>query len=336
MIYIDVMYAKRVMYRLRNSKIQKDNGNTFQMNFSCNICGDSEKNKSKKRGYVFSADDHLIFKCHNCNASLNFSQWLKETDYNVWKEYKLELFKYNRSLNPPKEPEKFDPKIINPAWAEGLQQADSLNDAHCAKMYLTKRMIPKDKLNLFYYTDKFFAWAATNTDKFTAMNLPDHPRIIMPWFDAEGNFFAYQARTMGNEQPKYYSIVFNRTVPRVYGLERIDWKKPIYVVEGPVDSLFIDNCVAVGTSALYLFDTDAQEVVYIPDNENRNKEILKVYAKLIKLGKKVVIPPDNYTFKDINDAIISGINVKKMISDNVYEGLRAQVKLNEWKRVDYV
>jgi len=335
MFYLDVQYARRIAYKLNRFKVKKDNGNVFEAAFRCPICGDSEKSEAKTRGGLYTKDSHLYMHCFNCNANMHFGQFLKHIDFPLWEEYKLEKFKHNVKYNPPKEPVKHEPVFINPAWSDGLERIDLLNDDHRAKMYLTKRMIPKDKLNLFYYAPKFFEWSRSNTDKFKDAHTDDHERIVMPWFDKDGRFFAYQARAMGDEQPKYYSIVLDKSVPRIYGLDRIDWNKKIYCVEGPMDSLFLDNAVAVGTSALYMFQTDDQEVIYVPDNENRNKEILKVYSKLIKLGKNVAIPPDNCEFKDINDAIIEKFDVKSMIDDNIYSGLRAQVKLNEWKRVDY-
>lgn len=334
MLYLDVKYLKQVSYRLERFKVQKDTGNTFQSNCRCPICGDSQTNTKKARGYFYSASNHLLYKCHNCNVSLPFGQFLKQLDYNAWQEYRLEQFKHNQELNPT--PVKVYEKIsYNPRLLNGLQRVDLLNDDHPARTYIRNRKIPKEHWKLFYYADKFYEWANTNTDKFKDMHTPDHPRIIMPWYSADGNIFAYQARAMGNETPKYYSIVLDKSVPRVYGLDRVDWSKPIYCLEGPIDSLFIPNAVAVGTSALYMFETDKQEVIYVSDNENRNKEILKVYNKLIKLGKNVFIPPDNYQWKDINDSVLNNFDIISCINDNVYNGLRAISRLSEWKKVDY-
>ncbi len=332
MLYLDVKYLKQVSYRLLLFKTQKETGNTYQAVCRCPICGDSQKNPRKTRGYFYSFKDHLMYKCHNCNASLHFGQFLKDFDYPVWQEYKLEIFKHNKEMNPAPKIERVEnlPDVL-----QGLQSIESLEIDHPAKQYVIDRKIPEKFWNILFYTDKFYEWTHKHTDKFKEMHSNDHPRLIIPWYDKDGRVFTYHARALGDEQPKYFSVVLDKSVPRVYGIERIDWSKPINCVEGPIDSLFLPNCVAVGTSALYMFQTDDQEVHYISDNENRNKEILKVYAKLIKLGKTLFIPPDNYEHKDINVAVINNFDILSCINDNLYNGLRAQARLAEWKRVDY-
>ena len=83
---IDTKYLRLVSSRLRNFK-QK---NTYLFNFSCPYCGDSQKNKSKARGYVFSKGNDLIFKCHNCGVGANVGNFLKlliphYTENTLWK-----------------------------------------------------------------------------------------------------------------------------------------------------------------------------------------------------------------------------------------------------------
>ena len=62
-------------------------------NFRCPICGDSKKNKSKTRGYLYAVKANTNFKCHNCGASMSLNNFLKQVDPAVHKQYVMEKFK---------------------------------------------------------------------------------------------------------------------------------------------------------------------------------------------------------------------------------------------------
>jgi hypothetical protein len=73
------------------------------------------------------------------------------------------------------------------------------------------------------------------------------------------------------------------------------------------------------------------------DNEPRNRELLKQIEKEIKKGHKVVLWPDSMKWKDINDMIISGYTkhqIQKIITDNTFEGVVAQLRFAEWRKIN--
>jgi len=74
-------------------------------------------------------------------------------------------------------------------------------------------------------------------------------------------------------------------------------------------------------------------VVYVFDNEPRNKEIVSKYIKAIDNGERVVIWPNNIVEKDINDMVMAGHDVQNVVELNTYQGLEAKLKLTEWKKV---
>jgi hypothetical protein len=76
-----------------------------------------------------------------------------------------------------------------------------------------------------------------------------------------------------------------------------------------------------------------KDFVYVLDNEPRNKEICSRIEKLILRGEKIVIWPRSIDQKDINDMILTGLNVMDVLKSSVYKGLEATVKFNEWKKV---
>jgi phosphoribosylpyrophosphate synthetase len=124
---------------------------------------------------------------------------------------------------------------------------------------------------------------------------------------------------------------------KVYGLERVSFQRPVFITEGPLDSLFIDNCLAAAGADLILKNKISNEqVTYIFDNEPRNKEIVNRMYKVIEQNYNVVVWPDDIQLKDVNDIIKSGVSInqlKEIISSNTYSKLSAMTKLNYWKKV---
>ena len=73
--------------------------------------------------------------------------------------------------------------------------------------------------------------------------------------------------------------------------------------------------------------------VYVYDNEPRNREIVKRIQNCIERGESVIIWPNTITEKDINDMVLAGLNVQCVVESNVYQGLEATLKFNDWKKV---
>jgi DNA-binding MurR/RpiR family transcriptional regulator len=78
------------------------------------------------------------------------------------------------------------------------------------------------------------------------------------------------------------------------------------------------------------------DIVFVFDNEPRNKEIVGLIEKRISNGYKVVIFPDYIEEKDINDMVIAGRDpeeIQSIISNNVFNGLNAKMRLSEWRKI---
>jgi len=138
---------------------------------------------------------------------------------------------------------------------------------------------------------------------------------------------------------KYITVKVDKSIDRLwYGLWRCDPKKTVYVVEGPIDSLFIPNSIAmVGAGAINnmpsrLVDSN---MVFALDNEPRNKQIVQYNEELVRQGKKVCVWPKGIEEKDINDMSysISTKKIKKIMDENSFSGLEATARLREWKKV---
>ena len=155
------------------------------------------------------------------------------------------------------------------------------------------------------------------------------------------NLIAVSGRALENSD-KTLRYITIRTVDSdsklVYGMDRVDLNQTVKIVEGPIDSLFLSNCLASGDANLNLTakNISADDKVLIFDNEPRNKEIVKMMHDAIKSDSYVVIWPDTIQAKDINEMVMSGISndeIEKIISSNTFKGLRAQMRFVSWKKV---
>jgi transcription elongation factor Elf1 len=342
MLYIDAKYASMLQPRVRNFKQLKD----YLWNFSCPVCGDSKKNKLKARAYIYRKKNDLFVKCHNCAYGSNIGNFIKFIDVGLYDAYALERFSQGTSVhNDHKAPDFFDQfksepqleeKIID-SVLDTLRCIDDLKDDHPIRKYCLDRKIPIPSLKNLYYTSKFYDWVNNNVIfKFPDTSL-DHPRLVIPFIDEHGRVIAIAGRSFGDEKPKYYTIKVKEDAPKLFGMERVDYSKTIHVVEGPIDSLFLPNCIAVAGSD---FDTNEiqsikSNVILIPDNEPRNKEIVKMVYKYIENDYRVVMFPDTVIEKDINEMILAGkttTDIMSLINTNVYSGIEAQMRYAQWKK----
>ena len=143
----------------------------------------------------------------------------------------------------------------------------------------------------------------------------------------------FQGRSLGPNSVKYITVMIKDDAPKIYGLDKIDCQKPIFVIEGPFDATLVENSVAMCGSDLDLRSFGWSDYIYVYDNEPRNREIVNRIAKTIDGGDKVVIWPTSVVEKDINDMVLGGHNVMSVLESNTYSGLKAKVKFNNWKKI---
>ena len=329
MSYLDVKYIQLVSPRL--TLFTKKKADLF--NFRCPYCGDSQKRKNKARGYLFKVKNDFMYKCHNCGVGRTLSNFLKDQDSFLHDQYVMEKFKDGRTGKGTVTP---NPKFnfSPPNFHRGdvnLEKISDLNTSHPAREYLEKRGI-KD-LDYFYYCPKFKAW--TNEQKKTFDNCrQDSPRIIIPFRDKDGRLFGYQGRSLApTAKMRYITIMLDEDKPKIFGQDRINDKEPVYIVEGPFDSTFIQNSVAMAGSDVDSRTFGWSNHIWIYDNEPRNREIVSRISKSVDRGDKVVIWPKHIQQKDINDMYLAGHDVQKVVESNVYHKLEANLRLNDWKKV---
>jgi len=320
MDYVDVKYINLISGRL--SKFKKIKNNLY--NCRCPICGDSQKNKSKARGYFYQVKNNTNYKCHNCGINISLNNFLKQIDSVTQKQYNLEKFKEGHTgrnfvAEEPKfefQPPSFKQKINLPKCSE----------VGIASEYLTNRKIDPTK---FYYAEDFSAFVESFGLDYS---LKKEPRIVIPLYYKKA-LIGFQGRALGPSKIKYITIIIEEGAPKIYGYDQLQDEKTIYVTEGPFDSTFIPNSIALCGADGDLGKWGISSVVWIYDNEPRNSEIVGRIGNVIDKGESVVIWPSSITEKDINDMVMSGLNVQDVIESNTYNGLQAKLKFNTWKRI---
>ena len=330
MSYIDVKYIGLVSPQLQKFSKKKD----FLYNFRCPYCGDSKKHQNKTRGYIFKVKNDFVFKCHNCGVGRTFTNFLKDNCAHLHNQYVME--RYREGLTGKNTQTKTpDFKFTKPEFKKRktgieLDKISELNITHPARVYLEERKIKE--LDYFYYCPKFKEWTNFQVDVFPNLK-QDGPRIIIPLRDKEGNMFGYQGRSMAPKANiRYITIMLDDSKTKIFGMDRVDENEIIYVTEGPFDSMFLSNSIAMCGSDVNIGSNNYQ-LVYVFDNEPRNKEIVQKYIKTIDAGERVVIWPTGIVEKDINDMVMSGHDVQNVVQSNTYQGLEAKLKLTEWKKV---
>ena len=333
--FIDLDYISKIQPRLQKFKKKRE----YLFNFRCPVCGDSKKSKTKARAYLYKVKNDMFFKCHNCSSSHNLANFIKLVDISLYNQYILDRYKGNKPLQEPDLFKQFKNETkekLNFTPLQGLKPFSRIDDNHPAKQYLLNRKIPEKFFDKLFLCNKFQSYVnklkpgtfGKETDKY------EHPRLIIPFYDVDGDVFALQGRAFGDEQPKYITLKLYENKQKIFGLNRINLQRTIYIVEGPIDSLFLDNCIAAAGADIQL-PFESKDVVYVFDNEPRNKQIIDRMYKLIEQDNKLVIWPEHTREKDINEMIMNGhtqTKIQKIISDNTYSGLSALTKLNSYKR----
>lgn len=343
MDWLEHKYIGMVSSRLE--KFKRKGPNLY--NFRCPICGDSSASRNKARGYIYEKKGKMLFHCHNCNATMSVPNFIKMLDQGIYNEMQMEKLQGNKT------PEQIDydafvdkmkkPVFMKMGPLKGLKKVSQLSADHRVKKFVDSRKIPNPFHAVLFSCPNFKQY--TNTlvpGKFDSSSIErDETRLLIPFFDKNKNIHAYQGRSLGPSAVKYITIILDDSVPKVYGLDRVNFDKPVYVVEGPIDSMFIPNSIATAggdlVSAVGSFDSKAKSsMVVVYDNEPRSKETVKKLDKAILNGYNVCIWPENFQWKDINDAILGGLSqefITHIMKTNTYRDLAAKLALSKWSKV---
>lgn len=347
-IILDQKYLLEVSSRLSQFKIVGDR----LWNFRCPICGDSHVSSTKARGYVFVAPDQkgFLYKCHNCGVSTTFSRFLESTFPDAYARYKFErilelkeagLLEERRVEREPttdysffktKRDFVFEDSVLAP-----LTRVDKLPDDHPCKVYVRGRLLPERTWRLLYYCDDFMGYVNSLKPGKFAKPMPEE-RLVIPYFDDHGRVFAFQGRALDpSAKVRYFTIKLDESAERIYGTERLNYAKPIYITEGPLDSLFLPNALAVSGSSFECSFVEGLKAnaTLVFDNEPRSPQICKLIQRMLTKGFRVCLWNANVTFKDINEGILSGLTAEEIldiIEASSVRGVAGLARFSLWKK----
>ena len=334
-VHIDRSFLLRVSPQLQKFTQRKQD----LYNFRCPLCGDSQKNKTKCRGYVYRKKNDYFYMCHNCGASMSFYNFLDKVDSSLVKEYALERYKDGETGTHNYKKPKFEEVKTKPKFKTkiNLQTIEELPDEHFAKVYCKNRQIPEQSLSRLYFAPDFKKFAEEL--KLDSKKLVENEqRLVIPFYDKNKNLVAFQGRALGESKMRYITLKIDANERKFFGMDTVDEDNPIYVLEGPIDTLFIDNAVATADSNLQSITEafDKTKVTLVFDNEPRNKEIVKLMEKAIEDHFSIVIWPPMIEKKDINEMILDGFTKEELqdiIHKNTFVNLRAKMEFVNWKKV---
>ena len=333
MSYLDDKYLGLISPRLE--KFKKVRAGVY--NFRCPYCGDSQRHKNKARGYIYQNKTDYNFKCHNCGMTRSFTYFLKDRDQPLYDEYIMERYKEGLTGKGTVTPEpKFtfpQPKFRKKDICDELTKISELNTTHRAKKYLINRGINEDTLSKLYYCPNFKEWTNKHKKIFDNTNHDDQ-RIIIPLRHSDGQLFGYQGRSLDpTSKMRYITVMLDEDAPKLYGLEKINTQKPIYILEGPFDSLFVENSIAMCGSDVDIRSFGWSDYIWVFDNEPRNREIVSRIERCINRGDKVIIWPSHIQEKDVNEMILAKYDICTILEGSTHSELTAKLKLNLWKKV---
>jgi len=326
--HIDAKYISLLSPRLERFKRIKPN----LYNCRCPICGDSQKNKSKARGYLYAIKTSVNYRCHNCGASMTLNSFMKKVDATLQSQYSLEKFKDGKTgkgsttnepdlLGVAKESKPRFKRRIRIDLPGAYEEASS-----ASAKYLDSRKVQGE----FYYAKTFRRFINGIKHTFDDVRY-DEERIVIPLY-YNGEVVGVQGRALGSNPVKYITVMFDDDAPKIYGLDKIRTGTPVFVVEGPFDSTFIRNSIAMCGADGDVGRWGISDPVWVYDNEPRNPDITRRIQSAIEAKQTVVIWPSNIEEKDINDMYLAGHDVQNLVESNVYSGLKAKLQFNTWKR----
>lgn len=331
MLYIDLKFASILGSRLSGFALKGNNKSNF-----AHTCERSDSNK--RRGWFLPFKNSLFFKCHHCGASSKFETFLKESDPTLYSEYRIEKLKEKAGQSTGTFLDLVVPSVDKKPDVDlfGLTPIEELAKSNPARLYVERRKIPQDQIGRLFLAKRFNAWASKHDERFLDKK-SELPRLVIPIYDRDKKLNGFTCRAFGPEQPKYIHLKIDKASDFIFGLDRLDFSKPIIAVEGQIDSLFLTNAIAVG-SANYkapFLEQFKDRIIIVPDNDfRRNPQVCQQLKRAIELGFAVSLLPANWK-KDINDIVKSGIlasEINQYIISHQKSGMAALLELTLEKK----
>ncbi len=339
-ILTDLKYAGLLSSRLEKHKVI--NQRPFKVTFRCHVCGDSQSNKNARKATIIDMGANTLFyKCVKCHYVAPFQAYLRSHWPDLYSQYVFEEFSEMKAIRAADPILTYTKPKSETTVLRQLKRISQLTADHRAKMYVVNRKLPPESHSRLYFTNNFKTWInGLVPDKYP--KVPDFdPRLVIPLINRDGGVFAVQGRALTSKQDeRYITIRFNENIPKVFGLDKVDPNHKVYALEGPLDSLFLPNAVAMAGSEcsleelLKVVGTTKDRLVFVFDNEPRNIHIHKRMEQLLDKGCNVCIWPKYIKQKDINKMILesefNAFDLQLIIDRHTYTGMEGALQMASW------
>jgi len=341
MNHVDLKYCGILSSRLEQYTVKSHL--PYRANFRCAMCGDSEKSKLKKRGWLLEKNNTAFYYCHNCGYKGHLGQFLQDYSPPLGDEYLTETFLDRKShKRPPKKTGLETLKMSPPKFRRSdshlkrIKRISQLKVDHPARRYVESRKIPTEKHYMLYYAPAFVKWTNSIIPGKLEERSRDEPRLIIPFLDHKGHMFGFAGRSFDPKASlRYITIMIDEDMPKIFGLNMVDFTKDYYVVEGQIDSLYLKNaCAMAGSDGSIAGLQNDDNAVFVYDNEPRNKAIVGKMEKVIRRGNKIVIWPHYLLDNDIGDMIQTRTSpeIEKIMRQCTFSGPEAELELSMWRK----
>ena len=335
MNFLDRTFVLRLSQRLERFTDKGDD----RYNFRCPICGDSAKSETKTRGWLYSFKNRAFYKCFNCEFSSTLSAFLKIFDSNLHREYIFNVFNKD---------EKSGEVIIDvPTYSHDisilsdLRQCSKVLSDHEAYYYLNIRMIPEKHWSAIFYCNDMntLIKKVGHHKNLESHDLSNRGFVVVPFIEGDSVNYLMCRAIVNRGHFRYIMLKCNTEGRKIWGLNKLDPNKTIYITEGVFDAMFLTNSLAVGGLSIikeadYVREKYPEsEIVIVFDKDFcTNYYVMKQLRRAIKLGYKVFIPNAEFKHKDINEAILSGYSQRELIEyikSRTYQTLKAELELSQ-------
>lgn len=211
--------------------------------FRCPICGDSDKVKTKKRGFLITnMDGNGAIGCHNCGYKNSFGKFLKSEKKELYNQWIQDVF-IGISLNSKTETENatyvdapLEEEIVDYSLFKPLAVKTQSRTYQSAMEFVCSRRIPKKYARHFLYCEE---------GRYAN-------RIIIPHYNKDMTYKHFEARDL-RPKPGVKYLYPENWKPNNYNLPNLDLGRDYFAFEGVIDSQFVDNSGACGGAQKYDF-----------------------------------------------------------------------------------
>jgi len=324
-------YVVQKFYQYAGFPTFKKYSNVY--NACCPSCREGKSWGKKKRLYYMIKDDYLY--CQNCSRRWTPIDWIIEQSGMTLQEILKESKNYNTTKNNFKQTEENYKPISNTLPDDSINLFDKQQ-----LIYYKENKVIQDALKLIKHRRLD---TAINRPRALFISLKDFVhknRLIIPFYDINNQIQYYQTREIYKkdeiDRPKYLSK--QNAEKTLFGIRNIDKSlDKLLIFEGPIDSMFVKNSIAMGGIALSnhqeeeLRKYNLFEKIWVLDNQLNNKDVKKRMQQLVDKGETVFFWPDKFkNYKDLNEICINyeldKVNPKFFIK-NAYSGIKALIKL---------